>query len=99
TRWPRDWSSDVCSSDLDRLKASQRSTLESDGIRTIFSDYKYDALGRRVLVRTRWDQYCQGFAPRCLSTIERTVWDGDQILAELRSEEHTSELQSRGHLV
>jgi len=47
---------------------------------------RYVNLGRRVALRTRWDPYCQQSAPACLSTIERTVWDGDQVLMELRSD-------------
>lgn len=70
----------------DRLRVSQRSVEDPQTrTRTVFSDYRYDALGRRVAVRTRWDPYCQRAAPECLSTIERTIWDGDQILMQLRS--------------
>lgn len=48
-----------------------------------FSDYRYDALGRRVLTRTRRvDATC---ATPCDAFIERTVYDGDQVLAEIRS--------------
>jgi len=48
-----------------------------------FEDYRYDALGRRVLVRSRADTTCQ-YQHVCRSTIQRTVWDGDQILYEIR---------------
>ncbi len=47
-----------------------------------FEDYRYDALGRRVLVRSRADTTCQ-YQHLCQSTIQRTVWDGDQILYEI----------------
>lgn len=56
----------------------------------VFEEYRYDALGRRVLVRSRatgpgaryWPTSC---AAECLkSYIERTVWDGDQVLYEVR---------------
>ncbi len=47
-----------------------------------FEEYRYDALGRRVLVRRRLDPACQ---VECTSTIERFVWDGDDILAEIRA--------------
>jgi RHS repeat-associated protein len=53
-----------------------------------FEEYRYDALGRRVLVRTRRDSTCAGGPTDrkydCQSTIQRTVWDGDQVLYELR---------------
>jgi RHS repeat-associated protein len=47
-----------------------------------FEDYRYDALGRRVLVRTRMDSICTG--PTCLGSIMWVVFDGDQIAAEIR---------------
>ena len=56
----------------------------------VFEEYRYDALGRRVLVRSRatgpgaryWPTSC---AAECLkSYIERTVWDGNQVLYEVR---------------
>jgi RHS repeat-associated protein len=69
----------------ERLRVTQRSTQTETGRpRTAFSEYWYDALGRRILVRTRWAN-CQSPQPDCLPTIERTIWDGDQVLAELRS--------------
>jgi RHS repeat-associated protein len=70
----------------ERLRVSQKSVADPQTrTRTVFSDYRYDALGRRVAARTRWDPYCQRAQPECLSTIERTIWDGDQVLMELRS--------------
>ena len=70
----------------EKLRVSQRSVEDPQThTRTSFTDYRYDALGRRVAVRTRWDPFCQRAAPECLSTIERTIWDGDQILMQLRS--------------
>ena len=47
-----------------------------------FDEYRYDALGRRVLSRTRRPGQC---ASPCDAFIERTVYDGDQVLAEVRS--------------
>jgi len=47
-----------------------------------FDEYRYDALGRRVLTRTRRPGTC---AAPCDAFIERTVYDGDQVLAEVRS--------------
>jgi RHS repeat-associated protein len=48
--------------------------------RSAFEEYRYDALGRRVLVRTRSEYACPQF---CLNTLRRTVWDGDQVLYEI----------------
>jgi RHS repeat-associated protein len=53
-------------------------------VRGAWEEYWYDALGRRVLVRRRLEYpLCIG-SLYCYSTIERVVWDGDQILAEVR---------------
>jgi YD repeat-containing protein len=49
-----------------------------------FEWYRYDALGRRILVRARRDHSCTSF--ECNNTITRFVWDGDQILAEIRGD-------------
>ncbi|HEY9230162.1 MAG TPA: RHS repeat-associated core domain-containing protein [Gemmatimonadaceae bacterium] len=80
----REWTWNVYGAD-ERLRVSQRSFVEGDVIRTVFSEYRYDALGRRILTRSRWDQYCQSAAPKCVSALERTIWDGDQMLMELRA--------------
>jgi RHS repeat-associated protein len=55
----------------------------------VYEEYRYDALGRRVWVRAHRNAYCPGVRDRdsttvCLSTIERTIYDGDQVLAEIR---------------
>ncbi len=52
-----------------------------------WEEFRYDALGRRVLSRTRRGgaspkQLCT--AGECPEWVERYVWDGDQILYELR---------------
>src|SRR5207253_5951774 len=82
TRWPRDWSSDVCSSDLGWRGASPVRSERSNGPQPS---------SRRAISRR---------APTCRpprttssrrSPTRSTRWR--------RSEEHTSELQSRGHLV
>jgi RHS repeat-associated protein len=54
--------------------------------RGYFSEYRYDALGRRVLVRTRRDGLCKTSqsAVDCTSGIERFVWAGDNIVWEMR---------------
>ena len=50
-----------------------------------WEEYWYDALGRRVLTRTRHDQPTCGFPIICPGFLERTVWDGDQLIAEERT--------------
>ena len=45
----------------------------------VYEQYRYDALGRRVLVRSRTTDGT-GFG-----YLERTVWDGSQILYEIRA--------------
>jgi RHS repeat-associated protein len=52
-----------------------------------FEEYRYDPLGRRVLVHTR--KWCEGAAQgECaFSTVRRTVWDGDQTLYEIQMED------------
>ncbi|MBX3134187.1 MAG: RHS repeat-associated core domain-containing protein [Gemmatimonadaceae bacterium] len=77
---------------LQRLRVSQRSFDRSTG-RHLQTEYRYDALGRRVLVRTRADvQTCpdsvSALSGNCLSTMDRFVWDGDELLYELRSAGH-----------
>lgn len=76
----------------ERLRAAQRSAPPdtSGKISTIFEEYWYDALGRRVLVRTRVDSTTacpatEVITPvRCQQQILRTTWDGDQVLFEQR---------------
>ncbi len=48
--------------------------------RGAFEEYRYDALGRRVLVRTRQEFVCTS---QCLHQLRRMVWDGDQMLYEI----------------
>jgi RHS repeat-associated protein len=48
--------------------------------KSAFEEYRYDALGRRVLVRTRQEYAC---TTRCFRQLRRTVWDGDQVLYEI----------------
>jgi RHS repeat-associated protein len=52
-----------------------------------WEEYWYDALGRRVLTRTRHDMYtCINDAEMsCPGFVERTVWDGDQLIGEERT--------------
>src|SRR5690348_17528743 len=73
TRWTGDWSSDVCSSDLDHVRHVAEPQLAG------------------VLDRHG------GQLPRCRDRGD--VLDGQALVGRLRSEEHTSELQSPVHLV
>jgi len=50
-----------------------------------YEEYWYDALGRRVLKRSRQNSPICTDTDRCQSSVERFVWDGDQILWELRT--------------
>jgi len=77
----------------DRLRAFNRhigiGSTSSDGFLAqhgVFEEYVYDALGRRVLVRSRRGSLCNTMGDaECSSYVERTVWDGDQILYEVRA--------------
>jgi RHS repeat-associated protein len=68
-----------------RLAAVQR--YVNGGSQTgSWEEYRYDALGRRVLTRARRDapDLCNN-STVCVSFVERTVWDGDQVLHEQQS--------------
>src|SRR5690625_5462198 len=96
--WPRDWSSDVCSSDLNRQ---------------ISQEFQGDLpiAGRDgVDLRERWGNSPEaylgmtvdGFPNFFMLYGPNTNLNHHSVVAMLeaqRSEEHTSELQSRGHLV
>src|SRR5690625_6380854 len=81
TRWPRDWSSDVCSSDLfmeDELLEAKNAIAKLGGKFEIKHSFQLpiEQSERTILVTKK---------------VKKTP--------KARSEEHTSELQSRGHLV
>jgi len=49
----------------------------------VWDEYRYDALGRRIMVRERRDDLSnQMYA---YSTLDRVIWDGNQVLFELRA--------------
>jgi RHS repeat-associated protein len=56
------------------------------GLFTTFEEYRLDALGRRVLVRTRKECENPGFDFHICTTgsVRRTVWAGDQELYEIQ---------------
>ncbi len=76
-----------------RLRAVDRRVCDAQGLCALsplggwragaYEDYRYDALGRRVLARSRRD-WCAGATRDCYSYIERKIWDGDQLLYEIR---------------
>jgi RHS repeat-associated protein len=74
-----------------RLMVHQSYNDSSSTRRGAFEEYWYDALGRRVLVRRRLESPLCLAANYCYSTIERFVWDGDQLLAEIRHPGGTGE--------
>ena len=51
-------------------------------MRSAFQEYRYDALGRRILVRTRSEWVCHS---TCGGSLRRVVWDGDQLLYEIQA--------------
>jgi RHS repeat-associated protein len=78
----------------ERLRVSQRNYFFSDPggnprARVTFQEYFYDALGRRIAMRSRRDSTCTDTGDPtpgwdCAQTMERFVWDGAQLLAERR---------------
>ncbi|MES2178598.1 MAG: RHS repeat-associated core domain-containing protein [Gemmatimonadota bacterium] len=69
---------------------SRVGTSTSRETRTVFEEYRYDALGRRVLVRSQADNAASGSDSLARSHIERFVWNGDQLLYEIRQQGHHS---------
>src|SRR5690625_5748084 len=112
TRWPRDWSSDVCSSDLHPATVAHLRQLGITTIELLPIHAKADepALARRALSNYWGYNTLSFFAPEpsYATAASRTAGAGAvvdevaQMVADLhaagleRSEEHTSELQSRG---
>src|SRR3989442_7842531 len=81
TRCGRDWSSDVCSSDLgDRISSTNAPDMAAG---ETYGETARSPLTQPEL-RPRWPQI---------------LLDRGEVFFALRSEEHTSELQSRPHLV
>src|SRR5690625_5479264 len=80
TRWPRDWSSDVCSSDLSSTS---------------------DEVGTPRAWWSRATSLAIWIAPRSWKWVSSLTPSGrlGYTPSAARSEEHTFELQSRGHLV
>jgi RHS repeat-associated protein len=56
-------------------------------------EYRYDALGRRIAVRFRPDAACTACATLKMAHYTRYVWDGDQVLHEVRSPDESDHPQ------
>jgi RHS repeat-associated protein len=76
-----------------KLRVTEYRTAQSNNLssenwekKSIFEEYRYDALGRRVMARTRRHMCGRDdpLAPCQLSAIRRTVWDGNLELYEIR---------------
>src|SRR5207253_8070634 len=92
TRWPRDWSSDVCSSDLN-LSTATHFFNRVDSLITKL-DYNFNT-SNSLTGRYYFGDSNQSFP---FAQLGGGLLPGFNTVTP-RSEEHTSELQSRGHLV
>ena len=55
--------------------------------RGVYEEYRYDALGRRVMTRARHDaSSCPSTLPGCETYTQRVQWDGAQVATERRTE-------------
>src|SRR3546814_4869394 len=94
-----EWSSDVCSSDLNVFDNNGTANVMIVGYRYEHKDPKYQPLPKQIVVRGN-QHGMAGYAPEFPvgdqiaaamgGSIPPILWDG----AGARSEEHTSELQS-----
>lgn len=62
----------------------------STGQRGVWEMHRYDALGRRVATRSIRGSACPQDHTECFSYVERTIWDGDQLLYEIRTPSPTA---------
>ena len=75
-----------------RVNSPNFNTFPSNVVKYITTEtYRYDALGRRVWARNMRDTLCtRDASPErltgCASTLTRTVWDGDDMLFEFRTD-------------
>ncbi|MEM7414561.1 MAG: RHS repeat-associated core domain-containing protein [Gemmatimonadota bacterium] len=53
----------------------------------VWEEYWYDGLGRRVVKMSRQDDPHCDMTARCHSSIERYVWDGNQLLWEVKQDD------------
>src|SRR3712207_8910753 len=96
TRYWRDWSSDVCSSDL-RAELVAENTVESESRLENLEELMNAA---REYERVEPEPTLAGFLQEQALYSEQDALSGEGgRVALMRSEEHTSELQSRQYLV
>src|SRR5690625_5812063 len=96
TRWPRDWSSDVCSSDLTWFPTTQVPVFTQ--LATMIGQFGQAVAAvpfLALLVNAGWTAAWGSLAFLLVFSVLLVI----AIVQDERSEEHTSELQSRGHLV
>src|SRR5207253_4222628 len=91
TRWPRDWSSDVCSSDLGSIKFF----MKGRKLKGEFALVKMKSAENNAWLLIKHND---DFAVHEPFDSEKLT-PASSPINRSRSEEHTSELQSRGHLV
>src|SRR5690625_5701721 len=73
--------------------------MSADGELVIMHDTTVDrTTDARKLYPNRTDRSIAGMNAAQIATLDAGGWKGEEFAA-IRSEEHTSELQSRGHLV
>lgn len=61
----------------------------TDTVRMRSHEYRYDALGRRIMARYRGPYECQYTnSSDCRGTLDRQVWNGDELLFESRTVEN-----------
>jgi RHS repeat-associated protein len=67
-----------------KLRVTDQRDARHNGVLQAFEEHRYDALGRRVLRRSR--RACPTDDPECLkrAAIQRFVWDGERLLDEIR---------------
>jgi RHS repeat-associated protein len=64
----------------------------------VWEEYRYDALGRRVMVRTRTDGLCNVDPWTCTGSVTRFVWAGDNLLWELKQADGSMAAQAGGNV-
>src|SRR5207253_5143753 len=98
-RWPRDWSSDVCSSDLAVLRKRLIDTIGVPPAPSTHLSHRTNMIRTKTpatMARGTIEIFPNGGSSR---RARSQPYVGDSMMPNtMRSEEHTSELQSRGHL-
>src|SRR3546814_2231239 len=92
----RDWSSDVCSSDLSGVPLYNADVEEEEGIPQSVADLK-EAIAKAdglLLATPEYNNSIPGVFKNAIDWASRPPADIPRVFAAKRSEEHTSELQS-----